>query len=320
MIAHRLKTALLAATALALFACGKKEEAAPAAPSTPEATAPATPTEAAPDFAAIAAAAVADPRRPEADRADDERRKAAEALAFMQLRPGMTVFEIEAGAGWYTELLSHAVGADGAVIMQNPEGFLSFVGDKVAERLKEGRLANVRQSVSNFDALDAPDGSVDLVTWVQGPHELYYKPNGSSLGDPTKAYAEIARILKPGAAFVVIDHSAESGAPESVGDTLHRVDEAIVKRMAAEAGLSLAAESDFLANPQDTLTVGVFDPTIRGHTDQFALRFRKEHAASRTRDANYRPDADYAPKASDTPDANAPHDPLEEDPTEPGRR
>lgn len=279
----RLKLTLLAgAAALALAACGKRSEpAADAGAATSKAAASADDKAMGSagrvtDFAAVAAAAVADSARPAADRADDERRAPAVALAFMEVAPGMAVFEIEAGGGWYTELLSHAVGPSGSVVMQNPQGFLSFVGEKIAERLKDGRLANVRQAISNFDALDAPDGSVDVVTWVQGPHELYFIPDGPSLGDPAKSYAEIARVLKTGGAFVVIDHSAESGAPETSGNDLHRIDKAIVMQMADQAGFTLVGESDFLANPQDPLTVGVFDPSIRGHTDQFALRFRKD--------------------------------------------
>ena len=34
-------------------------------------------------------------------------------------------------------------------------------------------------------------------------------------------------------------------------------------------------ESDVLRNAEDPHTAGVFDPAIRGHTDQFMLRFRK---------------------------------------------
>lgn len=268
--------ALLASTAI-LVACAKKAETEAPAPAAAEETA-APQEEATPalDYAAIAAAAVADATRPEDDRKDDERRKAATALEFMQVAPGAYVFEIEAGSGWYTELLSHAAGADGAVVMQNPEGFLAFVGQQIETRLADGRLSNVTQSISNFDALAAEDGTVDLVTWVQGPHELYYHPeDGSSLGDPAGSYAEIFRITKPGGAFVVIDHSAVSGAPETTGDELHRIDRAIVIAMAEAAGFSLEATSDFLANPEDPLTNAVFDPAIRGHTDQFALRFRK---------------------------------------------
>lgn len=267
----------LMASAAALAACTKKADA----PATAAEEIEAAPAEIAPpvadvDYAAVAAAAVADPTRSDDDRKDDERRKPATALEFFEVAPGMTVFEIEAGGGWYTELLSHAVGPQGSVVMQNPEGFLSFVGEQINARLADNRLANVRQSLSIFDKFDAGDASADLVTWVQGPHELYYKPDdGSSLGDPSASYAEIYRITKPGGAFIVVDHSAVAGAPETTGNDLHRIDRAIVVAMAQAAGFKLEAESGFLANAEDPLTIAVFDPAIRGHTDQFALRFRK---------------------------------------------
>ncbi len=269
---------LLTASLAVVAACAKKAEApAEAAAEAPaEASEAAEPAPVVVDYAAVAAAAVADARRPEADRADDERRKPATALAFMQAGPGMAIFEIEAGAGWYTELLSHAVGDAGSVVMQNPEGFRSFVGEQIDARLKDNRLANVRQSLSNFDTLDAADASIDVATWVQGPHELYFTPSdGVTLGDPAKSYAEIFRILKPGGVFAVIDHSAVAGAPEATGNELHRIDREIVVAMAQTAGFTLEAESDFLANAEDPRTITVFDPAIRGRTDQFALRFRK---------------------------------------------
>lgn len=274
-ITTKMLAVALLASASVLAACAKKAD--PAAPaSDPVAAAPVEPVAPAVDYAAVAAAAVADPARPEEDRKDDERRKPATALEFMQVAPGSVVFEIEAGSGWYTDLLSHAAGPSGAVVMQNPQGFLSFVGEQITARLADNRLGNVRQAISNFDALDAADGSVDIVTWVQGPHELYYKPeDGSALGDPSKSYSEIYRILKPGGSFTVIDHSAVAGAPETSGNDLHRIDRAIVVSMAEAAGLKVEAESNFLANPDDPLTIAVFDPAIRGHTDQFAIRFKK---------------------------------------------
>lgn len=272
------RTVLAAGAAAALLAaCAKNgadqahQEGAPTAEAgSPAASAPAL------DFAAIAAAAVADPRRPEADRANDERRKPERALEFMQVAPGASVIDIEAGGGWYTELLSHAVGAKGKVIMQNPASFLDFVGEDIEARLADGRLANVVQSLSNFDALEADDASADLVIWVQGPHELFFLPGENiTLGDPAGSYAEIVRVLKPGGAFVAIDHAAVEGAPETTGNDLHRVDKKIVIEMARRAGLTLAGESDFLANPDDDRLTNVFDPAIRGRTDQFALRFVK---------------------------------------------
>lgn len=275
-------TSILALVAAAgLFAaCAKKADSAAAGPSPTDKiqmdTKQAEPPMPDINYADLAAAVLSDPARPEADRTDDERRNPAAALEFFQIAPSMKVFEIEAGGGWYTEILSRAVGPTGSVVMQGPEGFLAFYGEQVTARLADNRLPNVRQSLSNFDALDAVDASIDLVTWVQGPHELYFKPSeGVSLGDPAKSYAEIFRILRPGAAFVVIDHSAVAGAPEATGNDLHRIDRAIVVEMAEAAGFALEAESDFLANPEDARKLAVFDPAIRGNTDQFALRFRK---------------------------------------------
>jgi predicted methyltransferase len=222
-----------------------------------------------------AAAVLAAPARLAGDGQSDGARKALETLNVAQLRAGMMVFEIEAGGGYWTELLSAAVGPEGAVTMQNPAGFIPFVKEALDKRFTPGRLANVRQSISNFDALDAPNASVDLVTWFQGPHEVYYKPEGANLGDPAKSYAEIARILKPGGHFVVIDHLAKPGSPPSTGNDLHRIDPALVIASAAAVGLTLEATETFLQRPDDDLTKNVFDPAIRGKTSQFVLRFRK---------------------------------------------
>ena len=165
------------------------------------------------DYAAI----LADPARPEADRKDDAARKPAEVLAFAQLRPGDTVLEIEVGRGWMTEIISRAVGPKGKVITQNPVEF-TYSGPAMAARRTAGGLANVTDTTSRFDALQAPDASVDRVLWILGPHELYYMPkNSPGLGDPAKAYAEIARVLKPGGVFIAMDHAADAGAPTTTG-------------------------------------------------------------------------------------------------------
>lgn len=221
------------------------------------------------------AAALASPDRPEADVADDVNRNPAEVLAFAGLEPGMTVFEMEAGSGYYTEILARAVGASGAVVMQNPPSFDSFVGDAYETRTGNGRLPNVRVSKTAFDALDAPDGSVDLVTWILGPHELGFSPGGANLGDPAGTFREIARILKPGGALLAIDHIAQAGSGVEVGGTLHRITEALTTELATAAGLTVASTSDLQKNPGDPLDVGVFDPSIQGETSKFIVLYRK---------------------------------------------
>jgi predicted methyltransferase len=215
------------------------------------------------------------PSRPAADRANDARRKVVEGLAFMNIRTGSTILDMEAGSGYWSEILARATGPSGSVTMQNPPAFEGRLGALLDARLSANGLTNMRKSFTNFDALAPATGSVDMVTWVQGPHELYFTPPSGSLGNPTKAYQEIARVLKRGGVFIVIDHSALAGQPASTGQTLHRIDPALTIASAAAVGLRLESQGNFLANPADPKTKSAFDPSIRGTTDQHALRFVK---------------------------------------------
>ncbi len=269
------KTALVACAALGLLACAPKADTetteTAASPEAGETAAPAPV-----DYTALAAASVANPSRPEADVADDEMRKPAEVLTFIAIEPGMSVFEMEAGGGYYTELYSSIVGGDGEVVMQNPQSFDNFLGDALELRLADNRLANVRSSRTLFDNLDAADGSMNIVTWILGPHELYFTPaGGEGFGDVEASYSEVMRVLKPGGTFVILDHAAAAGSPETTGDTLHRIDPAIVKGLAEAAGFVLIDESDILANPDDMYDMGVFDPAVRRKTDRFLLKYQK---------------------------------------------
>lgn len=220
---------------------------------------------------------VTHPDRPAADFKDDAARRPGDVLEFAGLTYGMTIVEIEAGAGYYTELMSRAIGPDGKVFMHNPLAFDAFFGDDIKARL-DNRLANVQAMRTNFDQLTVADESADLVTWFLGPHELWFQPEGApveAFGNPDKAFGEIARVLKPGAVFVAMDHTAAAGAPAATGSDTHRIDPAIIKDHAARAGLILVEESDLLANTGDDYTVSVFDEAVRRKTDRFLLKFRK---------------------------------------------
>lgn len=254
---RHLKSATALLAALAFAACAT----APKGP----------PPLAAGDYAAI----LADPARTEADKNDDAARKPAEVLAFAQIRPGDTILEMEAGRGWYSDIISGAVGPAGKLIVQYPPEF-AYGDPAFKARTDAGRLANATITRTHFDTLEADDASVDKVLWILGPHEVYYTPpNTQGLGDPAKTYAEIVRVLKPGGEFIAMDHSATPGAPTTTGQTIHRIDPAHVLAAAKAAGLEFVEKSDLLANPDDDRTKTPFAPDIRRHTDQFLFRFRK---------------------------------------------
>lgn len=271
MTTHFLKAAGASMLALTFAACSG--ESKPAEPASPVAETPAAPpAPVAPDYASFLT-----PERLPEDTAKDATRKPAEVMAFSKIMPGQTVFELEAGAGYYTELFSRAVGPTGKVVMQAPKEFESFYKDALTERLKDSRLANVVVSWSTFDKLDAADASVDIVTWYQGPHEMWCKKacGNVPMGAPPAAFAEVARILKPGGYFIVMDHAAAAGSPDTSGNDLHRIDPAIVRPLIIATGLVQDEESAILANAADDHKLGVFDKTIQGKTDQFLIRYRK---------------------------------------------
>ena len=160
--------------------------------------------------------ALNDSARMSEDAADDARRMPLEVLAFAGIEEGMTILEMEAGGGYYTEIMSRAVGSNGRVIRQNPPAINSFFSEEADARLANNRLTNVDSSLVNFDDLEAEDNSIDMVTWILGPHELWFSPGGENLGDPEDTFVEIARVLKPGGVFLTIDHNAASDSDTDI--------------------------------------------------------------------------------------------------------
>ncbi|MEZ6029667.1 MAG: methyltransferase domain-containing protein [Hyphomonadaceae bacterium] len=224
------------------------------------------------DYAAI----LTDASRPADDAKDDAARKPSEVLAFAGLRPGDTVLEMEGGRGWYSYIISKAIGPEGKLIVQYPPEFA--YGDPAYQaRVDGGQLPNAVITKTHFDKLEAADGSVDKVLWILGPHEVWYTPKDTDgLGDPAKSFTEIARVLKPGGEFIAMDHAAVAGTPaKTSAQTLHRIDPAHVLEAAKTAGFVYVDKSDVLANPEDDRTKSPFAPDLRRHTDQFLFRFRK---------------------------------------------
>ena len=123
-----------------------------------------------------------------------------------------------------------------------------------------------------LSAAGLPDG-LDMVLTVQNYHDMHLKPFPA--GTAASVNAQVFRALKPGGVYLVVDHAAAPGSPVTVADTLHRIDPAIVKQEVAAAGFKFDGESPVLRNPADPHTALVFDPSIRGKTDQFVYKFSK---------------------------------------------
>lgn len=219
------------------------------------------------------AAALADPARPAADRARDAARKPAELLALGEVEAGDKVADFIMGGGYFTRILAAAVGPNGKVYAYQPAEFIAFQAS-YGENLKtvSGAYDNVEPVNMSLGALDLPDG-LDLVVTVQNYHDLHLKPFPADTAG--KVNAEIFRSLKPGGVFLVADHVAREGSGLAAADSLHRIDPAIVRREVEAAGFRFEGESQLLDAPADPLTANVFDPAIRGRTDQFVLKFRK---------------------------------------------
>ena len=217
-------------------------------------------------------AAVADPRRPEADRARDELRHPAEMLAFAQVRPGQVIADVGPGAGYYTRMLAAAVGPDGRaygiIRPPAPDATQRAAIYAVAE---SGAYANLLVSPQDWQNW-APPEPFDTIFISQIYHDFHLARFNYDVAAINRS---MFAALKPGGALVIIDHAATIGSGLSVVDSLHRIEGAKVREEVEAAGFVFEAASWALVNLADDHTLRVFEGDVRGRTDQFVLRFRK---------------------------------------------
>jgi predicted methyltransferase len=216
-------------------------------------------------------AALADPARTAAEKARDDTRKAAEVVEFAQIKPGDKVADMFPGAGYFTHIFAKVVGPTGAVY--------EVVGNAAESTPPPANPAypNVKVDSHAWGEFGPPE-KLDVVFNSQFYHDLFNPQFNPPTGGPeglAKVNKAIFNALKPGGVYVVIDHAGRPGTGYSENNTLHRIEESVVKDELTKAGFVLEAESDVLHNPADPKDKIVFDPSIRGKTDQFMLRFRK---------------------------------------------
>ncbi len=224
-------------------------------------------------------AAVSDSARPEADTARDAQRKPADMLAFAGVKPGAKVVDLLPGGGYFTRLFSVAVGPKGKVYALAPAKADSAPADApdraaavkaIAADPHYGNVTVVAQPAKQLLQFTLPE-PVDVVWTSQNYHDLHNIPD-ASVADFDKV---VFQALRPGGVFIVLDHSAEAGSGFRDTSTLHRIDEQAVRTEVEAAGFKFEGASEVLRNKDDPRTAKVFDASIRGHTDQFILKFRK---------------------------------------------
>jgi predicted methyltransferase len=216
------------------------------------------------------AKALADPARAD-QQGDDARRQAAAVLAFSGVKPGDVVVDFLPGAGYWTRIFTGIVGPKGHVYAVWPAAGAKYA-EKTLPALQARNLANVTAEVQTTN-VPTSARVADLFWTVQNYHDI---PNKGA-GEPAlRAFdAAVFKLLKKGGTYIVIDHADAAGTGMTGTETKHRIEAATVKTQVESAGFRFVGESKVLRNPADDHSKNVFDPAIRGKTDQFVYKFRK---------------------------------------------
>jgi predicted methyltransferase len=214
------------------------------------------------------------------DRTDDDKkldasRHPAELIAFLGVTPGAKVAELAVSDGYTTELLAREVGPKGKVWAQNPR----FVNERFAEgpwsaRLKRPAMHNVVRVDRELEDPFPPDAAeLDAVLMYLFYHDTFWMKT-----DRARMNAAVHGALKKGGVYVVIDHSARAGKGSTEVDSLHRIEERMVREEIEKAGFAYVGDADFLRNPSDTRDWNASPRAAgerRGTSDRFALKFQK---------------------------------------------
>ncbi|MAD46047.1 MAG: hypothetical protein CMI02_10505 [Oceanospirillaceae bacterium] len=205
-------------------------------------------------------------------REKDKSRRPLKMVEFLGVKPGMTVMDMGAGAGYSTEILSAAVGDEGKVYAQNNQHLVDMADGKIIarlyQRIKEGDLNNVNAVIWEMD--DIPlENELDLVFWGNNIHDYYH-----TLGEQgtLEILQGVKQAMKSGAIFGIVDHVGIDGQDNA---SLHRIQPGMIADLLKKAGFRKAETSDIYVNPEDNHTLNVFNEGISGQTDRYFIKVVK---------------------------------------------
>ena len=230
---------MLVSAALSVALLGGCKDTSAQAPAPAEKAAPAAPT-----LSAMETVLKSDTRGE--TQARDQYRNPKETLEFFGLGPNMTVVEIWPGRGWYSHILSPYAEASGG-------NYIAALFAETSDYAKRGN-ANFRETfpaaaTSTFskdaDGI-APDGSADMVLSFRNVH------NWMSGGYAEKAFGDFYKALKPGGTLGIVEHRLPATLEQDPKGRSGYVQQALVIKMAEEAGFEFVASSEINANPKDT--------------------------------------------------------------------
>ncbi|MFT5161638.1 MAG: putative methyltransferase [Alteromonadaceae bacterium] len=208
--------------------------------------------------------------RPGSDLSRDKSRQPAALLAFMQLKPGMVVFELGASGGYTTEILARAIGSKGKL----------FAEGLSPSRVANGRLPQVKplgrgliyQIPERAAKAGLKNGEVDTVVIMFTYHDLALNERINR----QDMLQNMLQMLKPGGSIIIADNSAVTGSGLDDTQQLHRIDPQLIKKEFEQAGFVFAAKSDLYHNPKDNLKAHWRFLADRGQHERLLMRFVKK--------------------------------------------
>ena len=225
-------------------------------------------------------AAVADSHRPPEQAKLDAQRKPAKMIGFAGVKPRDRVADFMPGNAYFTRILSKVVGPTGKVYAFIPEEEIKnckpaeIAGSRAIEH--DPNYRNVVQLSGPVNQFSAPQ-KLDVIWTAQNYHDLHDSFLGpADIKSVNKAFFD---SLRPGGVLIIIDHAAVAGSGLRDTESLHRIDPSNARREIEAAGFVFEGEIDDLNNQNDDHSRSVFDPAIRGKTDQFVYKFRKPDMA-----------------------------------------